>query len=486
MNRLVSEGDRVYVEFCVKCEQHQWCTQHSSTKYLNYFTQCKTELQRFRPGLRVLANEIPPKLAKAYHVRPEGEAKVVPGKLAFPRIGAFEVYYRGAVLFSKLASGLWPRPELLCESLAKLQEELQRKAEEAQLRKHRKLSKSHKRKKQKSRPVASSRTTPSRTLKSSQEPFRQAAKRPLTSKPRYRSAKRARSPKDFCNFSNEHYSKISGLKRSSSSDRSVKQVQDEGVQVDRFEVRDVAAEFEDREVWGNGGQAEVWSLEEEQQPRFFPADRPKTAKRPQDTFVPPAIPTISQPTAPTVSQPIISAVSKPDLPPSLPAPREIPISTSPPDLPPQLPAQTPVFPAKEDQKPAPATSPQSQSKPADPKTRYSDSSSDYASADFESEPSHPLRPVTKSYTVEIPMGKYTNKKIAYVNSAPSKANFTLISSNPQEMQVKEASVSIEAGEKTPLKLQFNPVYEECEKTFYLYVDRDEEPCECFEFVVKFT
>lgn len=480
MNRLVSEGDRLYIEFCVKCEQHQWCTQHSAAKYLTYFTQCKTELQRFRPGLRVLANEIPPKLAKVYHVRPEGEAKVVPGKLAFPRIGAFEVYYRGAVLFSKLTSGLWPRPELLCESLAKLQEELQRKAEEAQLRKHRKLSKSHKRRqKQKNRPVASSRTTPSRTLKSSQEPFRQASKRPQTSKPRYRSAKRSRSPKstakkDFSDLSNEHYSKGEGFRRSSSSDRSVKQVQDEGVQADRFEVRDAEKDFGDREVWGNGGaKAEVWNLEEEQQPRFLPADRPKTAKRPLDSFAPPTVPIGSQPTVPS------APIPQPELPPSLPAPQAIPISTSPP----QLPVSTPAFPDKEEPKSLPAASePQRES----PKGRYSADSEDYASADFEEEPSHPLRPVTKSYTVEIPMGKYTNKKIAYVNSGNSKANFTLISSDPQEMQVKEAKVSIDAGEKTPLKLQFNPVYEECEKTFYLYLDRDEEPCECFEFLVKFT
>lgn len=486
MNRLVAEGDRVYIEFCVKCEQHQWCTQHNSAKYLNYFNQCKAELQRFRAGLRVLANEIPPKLAKIYHLRPEGEVKVVPGKLAFPRLGAFEVYYRGNVLFSKLESGLWPRPDLLCESLEKLQEELQRKADEAQARKQRRLSKSHKRRhKRKNGPVASSRTTPSRTLKSSNEPFRQAARRPQTSKPRYRSAKRSRSPKsttkkDFSGFSNVDYSKGSGMRRSSSSDKSIRQVQDEGVQVDRFEARDVAKDFEDRDVWGHPeGKAEVWNLEEEQQPRFIQPERPKTAKRPVDVF--------TQPSVPTLPDPVITLPKAPS-PPILPIPKEIPMSPSPPDLPPpQIPAKTPISPKKEDPKPLPVpTSPAPDSPSETPNGRYSNESEEYESADFEEEPTHPLRPVTKSYNVEIPMGKYTNKKIAYVNSTNSRANFTLVSSHPEEMQVKEAETSIDAGEKGPLKLQFVPVYEECEKTFYLYVDKDDEPCECFEFIVKFT
>ena len=493
MNRLVTEGDRVYIEFCVKCEQHQWCTQHNSAKYLNYFNQCKAELQRFRSELRVLANEIPPKLAKTYHLRPEGEVKVVPGKLAFPRLGAFEVYYRGTVLFSKLESGLWPRPDLLCESLAKLQEELQRKADEAQARKQRKLSKGHKRRhKRKNGPVASSRTTPSRTLKSSHEPFRQAAKRPQTSKPRYRSAKRSRSPKsttkgEFSGFSNVNYSKGSGLRRSSSSDRSVKQVQDEGVQADRFEARDVAKDFEDRDVWGHAeGKAEVWNLEEEQQPRFIQPERPKTAKRPFDAYAQPSVPTVPDPVIPPPLPEL--SLPKASSPPILPIPKENPISPSPPDLPaPQIPAKTPAFSEKEEPKPLAVPTPQAPDSPEEtPKGRYSEESEEYESGEFEEEPTHPLRPVTKSYNVEIPMGKYTNKKIAYVNSTTSKANLTLVSSHPDEMQVKEAETSIDAGEKAPLKLQFNPVYEECEKTFYLYLDRDDEPCECFEFIVKFT
>jgi hypothetical protein len=122
-----------------------------------------------------------------------------------------------------------------------------------------------------------------------------------------------------------------------------------------------------------------------------------------------------------------------------------------------------------------------------PAPRYSEDpaeAKDYSGFEATS-PVHPIRAVTKSYDVTIPMGKYTNKKITYVNASDQIANFTLVSSNPTEMEVREAALTIEPGEKGALKLQFNPVYEEITKHYYLYVDRDGQPWECFEFVITF-
>ena len=519
MNRLVTEGDRVYIEFCVRCEQHQWCTKHSSDKYQGYFNSCKNELQRFKPGLRVLANEIPPKLTAKYFVRPEGEAKVVPGKLAFPRIGAFEVYYRGIVLFSKLSSGLWPRPELLCDTLAQALEDFRRKDEAAEERRHRKSSKSHKKKHRKKQVAGvSTRTTPTRTMKSSQEPFRQVSRRPMTSNPRYKSAKRSHSPattvkKDYKDYSYERISKNSRVRHSSSSDKSARHMQDEGIQADRFEAPEIPPVFNQKEVWTN--EQEVWNLEAEEQPRFVAAEqRPKTAKRPLESFT---IPQEKEKTEESHSKQEVSGtvevgyrpvepVSKPPEPLN-PASTVTNKSPEPVTIPPPEPVQTYTIdmstdklqefsipessvshPADAEKSSERAKSPESKSS-SSKEERYSEDSEGYGSGEFEEEvrePVHPIRPVTKSYNVEIPMGKYTNKKISYVNTGENQANFRLISSHPQEMIVKEEEIMIEGGGKGPLKLQFNPVYEECEKTFYLYLDKGGLPCECFEFVVKFT
>ena len=84
------------------------------------------------------------------------------------------------------------------------------------------------------------------------------------------------------------------------------------------------------------------------------------------------------------------------------------------------------------------------------------------------------------------MGKQINKKITVTNETPSQCTYIIHSSNQKEMEVREPEIVAEAGEKVPLRVMFAPVYEECTKKFYLYVDQNDEPLECFEFVVTFT
>jgi hypothetical protein len=42
----------------------------------------------------------------------------------FPRMGAFEVYYRSAIVFSKLESGVWPAPSFIARKLQIIKDNL--------------------------------------------------------------------------------------------------------------------------------------------------------------------------------------------------------------------------------------------------------------------------------------------------------------------------------------------------------------------------
>jgi hypothetical protein len=39
------------------------------------------------------------------------------GRVRFPRIGAFEVWFGGKYVFSKLAHGQWPNPKHIAEKI---------------------------------------------------------------------------------------------------------------------------------------------------------------------------------------------------------------------------------------------------------------------------------------------------------------------------------------------------------------------------------
>lgn len=99
-------NDTVYIEYCVNCKSHAWCTNHDEAKYQQYFEGCKVLiLQRF-PEFRVTPNQVPATVKKKISGKRRGLRLTSTGTV--PRLGAFEVYFRGHLMFSKLKTGLWP------------------------------------------------------------------------------------------------------------------------------------------------------------------------------------------------------------------------------------------------------------------------------------------------------------------------------------------------------------------------------------------
>ena len=108
--------EKVYIEYCTDCRVHSWSTNHDESKYLAYFERCKQEILEVFPEMTVIANAIPPGFAH-YFQSHKRQPQPWAGKTSFPRIGAFEVYYQTSILFSKLCSGMWPKPCLVQRQL---------------------------------------------------------------------------------------------------------------------------------------------------------------------------------------------------------------------------------------------------------------------------------------------------------------------------------------------------------------------------------
>jgi hypothetical protein len=45
-----------YIETCVNCHTHQWCTRHKSETYANYAQKVSARIQEVIPGVKVLTN----------------------------------------------------------------------------------------------------------------------------------------------------------------------------------------------------------------------------------------------------------------------------------------------------------------------------------------------------------------------------------------------------------------------------------------------
>lgn len=109
---LEVSDERVYIEYCIDCPSHQWSTKHDEEKYYRYYKTCKDEIMTQHASIAVYANQVPPGFKDLLHK-----------KNSFPRLGAFEVYYRGNLVFSKLQCGLWPHPKIVAKKIKEIQED---------------------------------------------------------------------------------------------------------------------------------------------------------------------------------------------------------------------------------------------------------------------------------------------------------------------------------------------------------------------------
>ena len=116
----------ISIETCRDCSNHMWNTRHVEAKYNQYFESSTfynllvaTELRNLLGDVEVLQNEVPRSwsLFEPYKNRIEENS----GKnlLLIPHTGAFEIYYKEKLLFSKLSSRLWPNCKKVANNIAK-------------------------------------------------------------------------------------------------------------------------------------------------------------------------------------------------------------------------------------------------------------------------------------------------------------------------------------------------------------------------------
>jgi hypothetical protein len=48
---MASPETTVFIEYCVGCDSHNWCTRHNEQRYATYFTQLKAEIEKENPDV---------------------------------------------------------------------------------------------------------------------------------------------------------------------------------------------------------------------------------------------------------------------------------------------------------------------------------------------------------------------------------------------------------------------------------------------------
>lgn len=129
--------DRIFViETCENCKEHQWNTRHDQAKYEDFFNRGKFNFEVcITSNLILVANAIIGKIPGAVTMRNQipksyvdydlycnliPNDETVPYFQQVPRTGAFEVSYKGDLIFSKLQGNYWPNVELVSNKCAKL------------------------------------------------------------------------------------------------------------------------------------------------------------------------------------------------------------------------------------------------------------------------------------------------------------------------------------------------------------------------------
>jgi len=108
------------IETCQNCKQHGWNTRHDEQKYLEFFNKVSSAIVEKIPNALTMRNQIP----KAYlpydlycNLIPNADPNT-PYFQQVPRTGAFEVSFKGLLIFSKLSGSYWPNVELVANKCA--------------------------------------------------------------------------------------------------------------------------------------------------------------------------------------------------------------------------------------------------------------------------------------------------------------------------------------------------------------------------------
>ncbi|CAG9323028.1 unnamed protein product [Blepharisma stoltei] len=110
------KSNEVIIEHCKDCKTHNWCTNHDEEKYVSLCEKLKEEIESLCPEVLVLINQETPMVREVLY----GASVYSSPKSIFPRLGAFEVYFRGDIVVSKLQSARWPNVRMVAQKIRRI------------------------------------------------------------------------------------------------------------------------------------------------------------------------------------------------------------------------------------------------------------------------------------------------------------------------------------------------------------------------------
>ena len=476
---LQAEKERVYIEFCVNCNSHQYCTKHDESKYKSYYDACFSKIMLTCPEVQVVPNQIPVAFRKNFTTS-EGKPKPWAGKMTFPRMGAFEVFYKDKLIFSKLESGKWPQAAKVAERIREILDQpkqeppksvtSQSKPRRKKLRK-RKLRKTNRSTKPNSKRRAKKTASDQEDIVVTSNPKFQVFNR----QPEEKSSE-LESPAFPESFKEETYSP--------------QYLENQKPNKGQFVFDKTSSESSGEETDPKEGTAKSQESGQLNHSNFdlslgnqeFNSD--KVQKLIQDSLKPDessgyssyeedfpeknlekVLDQQSSHSEPSDYENEFEESEKEEEPKDSQNSEELPKSLTP---------QEPQEPPEEKQ-----SEESYKSEPFD-----AENESDYSSSE-ESAEEKPKREVTKSYDLTLPVNQVSNKKITYQNKTSETSEFFLWSSEPQKMGLKDNIVVIQPEQKGKFQLRFNEVDFPHDQTYYLYVDRNGEPWECIQLNITY-
>lgn len=122
-----SSDEFVYIEHwyfppSINCENHGYHTRHRSEVYQKHHELIRESILHDCPDLKILENVVPPELENRFYSPDDPRWRGIKpvGRYRFPRVGAFEVVFKGRIVFSKLDCGFWPNNRLIARKIRDL------------------------------------------------------------------------------------------------------------------------------------------------------------------------------------------------------------------------------------------------------------------------------------------------------------------------------------------------------------------------------
>ena len=117
---MQSEQIVFVVEACENCQAYAWHSRLDESKYIDFFKRIAAAIIERVPNAIVMKNQIPKSYVHydLYNNLIENDDESCPYFAQVPRIYAFEVSYKGLLVFSKIKSHYWPNVNLVADKCA--------------------------------------------------------------------------------------------------------------------------------------------------------------------------------------------------------------------------------------------------------------------------------------------------------------------------------------------------------------------------------